>query len=80
MTILYLLLIFVVTFGLVWLISGGHSWSYRNPYSRICKKCGRIEEVYGYSNTRRYDRWEPMNRESDWELCPSIKKKWEKSQ
>jgi len=28
-------------------ISKNHDWSYRNPYSRRCLKCGHCEDLYG---------------------------------
>lgn len=31
-----------ITFVAYWLMDG-HSWHYRNPYNRKCKKCGRLE-------------------------------------
>ena len=38
-----------------------HRWTYRNPYDRTCKKCGKHQNMYEYYNNPRCTQWEDMN-------------------
>lgn len=37
-----------------------HVWKYRNPYSRTCIHCGRVENIYGYYGSYSGDRWQQV--------------------
>ncbi len=30
-------------------LANRHTWEYRNPFDRVCTKCGRHENAYQYS-------------------------------
>lgn len=61
--LLFLSALFICSISLfIYDVINGHSWDYRNPFDRTCKKCGRHEVSHCWSmSTWNKAWWEVFN-------------------